>query len=73
MSFDQTGPLCCKTSSLYLPNGGSLLQRETPVFIKQSFCLNQTGHLYMFDFTIRILYAVMSQPCFPCLSICPSY
>ena len=39
------------------------LAKKTSVFIKQSLCLNQTGHLYMFDFTIRILYAVMSQPC----------
>ena len=47
---------------LYLPNRGSLWQRKTSVFIKQSLCLNQTGHLYMFDFSIRNLYAFMSQP-----------
>ena len=40
------------------------MQRRTFVFNKQSLCLSQTGHLYMFDFTIHILYAVMSQPWF---------
>ena len=33
------------------------------IFICIFICLNQTGHLYMFDFTIYILYAVMPQPC----------
>ena len=58
--FDQTG--YCLTESLHLPNGGSLFQRKTSIFIKQSLCLNQTGHLYMFDFSICILYAVMLNP-----------
>ena len=43
-------------------NRGSLLQRKNYVFINESVCLNQTGHLYMFDFATCIHYAVMSQP-----------